>query len=300
MQGNGFQDLHFLSMIAGLGSYNMEYKESIEGASKSFGNFFSSIVRLRTPGGCPWDLEQTALSMRGDLLEECFEAIEAINEENPEHVKEELGDLLLNLLVIAFIHEQEKQFTLSELIDAVNEKIIRRHPHVFEESEGKSYEKDGGAKTSEEVLAQWDSIKQGLEGRKKESILDEVSLGLPPLMRAFKLQKKAAKKGFDWKNPEGVREKVEEELLELIEAKNADEREDEAGDLLFVTVNYIRHLGVDPSIALSRANAKFYKRFGHVERRMAETEGKSFTAEELDGFWREAKDMDDKDRLEYT
>lgn len=276
----------------------MEYTKSIEEAKNAFGDFFSSVIRLRSPGGCPWDLKQTPLTMRSDLLEECYEAIDAINEGESEHIKEELGDVLLNLVLIAFMHEQKKLFSLSDVIREVNEKIIRRHPHVFSESEGKSLAKEGGAKTSEEVLSQWDAIKRGIEGRKTESILDEVSLGLPPLMRAYKLQKKAAKKGFDWDTASAVREKVMEELRELDDAKTQDEKEDEAGDVLFAVVNYLRHLDIDPSIALSRSSAKFCRRFKHVEKRMEEEAGpaleeKKFDLERLDQFWKEAKDMDD-------
>lgn len=292
----------------------MENESTIEEAKKAFGDFFASVIRLRSPGGCPWDLEQTPKTMREALVEECFEAVDAINEEKSDHIQEELGDVLLNLVLIAFMHEQSGLFSLADIIHGINEKIIRRHPHVFSESEGKLLAKEGGAKTSEEVLEQWDTIKTGLEGRKTASILDEVSMGLPPLLRAYKLQKKAKKKGFDWDITNQVKEKVMEELQELEDAKTYDEREDEAGDVLFAMVNYIRHLDLNPSIALARANAKFYKRFLHVEKRMdeeiknrksslengKELSEKKIDLKELDEFWKEAKDMDAKGTLEYT
>lgn len=287
-------------------SYNMktqhfnelQYQITLDEAADALKELYKTIIRLRSPGGCPWDIKQTPLTMRSDLIEECFEAVDAINQDDTEHVKEELGDVFLNTAMISFMYEQQGSFSLAEVLADINEKIIRRHPHVFPESEGKIHENGKKAQTPEEVINQWDAIKRGLEGRSGESILDEVSPGLPPLMKAYKMQKKAAKKGFDWDSPEPAREKVFEELAELEQAvKNSDQHavEEEAGDAFFALVNYVRHLGVDPEIALERANAKFKKRFGYVETKMTEygLSKENTGLEELDRFWNEAKAMDE-------
>lgn len=277
---------------------------------ESFENFLTIIKKLRAPDGCPWDREQTPLSMRKDLLEEVYEALDAINEDDSEHVKEELGDVLLNTTLIAYMYEQAGDFTVADVLDEVAEKLVRRHPHVFPESEGQQNAMEN-VKSSEEVLAQWDAIKRGVEGRKgKTSILDEVSKGLPPLMRAYKIQKKVSKKGFDWTDAEGPRLKLLEEIAELDEVvavktcapcgetcnDSCDTAilsaiEDEAGDLLFAAVNWIRHLGVDPSVALTRANEKFRHRFMYVEQ-TAKEQGIPMCAENLekmDALWDDAK-----------
>jgi tetrapyrrole methylase family protein/MazG family protein len=295
-----------------------------EQAEKSFSRFFAVIRRLRGEDGCPWDIEQTPLSMRDDLIEEAFEAAEAISERDAAHVKEELGDVLLNTLIIAYMHEQAGDFSVWEMFDALTEKLVRRHPHVFSESEANAFLKNtaqtkAGALSSDEVLAQWDAIKASVEKRKGESILDEVGAGFPPLLKALKLQKKAAKKSFDWRNADEVRSKVTEEFNEVLEAvenvktarildgRDAHEPftaasndaldtaqlalEEEIGDLLFAVVNWSRHLRVDPAVALSRANGKFSTRFRAVECAV-EADGKdmkSLTLEELDAYWERAK-----------
>lgn len=275
-----------------------QYTQTLEEASSAFKKLFATIIRLRSPGGCPWDIKQTPLTMRSDLIEECFEAADAIRAQDEPHVKEELGDVFLNTAMISFMYEQQGNFSLAGVLTDINEKIIRRHPHVFPESEGKVHENGKKAQTAEEVLTQWDAIKRGIEGRAGESVLDEVSSGLPPLMKAYKMQKKAAKKGFDWDNPEPVKAKVFEELEELEAAVKQgvkDEVEEEAGDVFFALVNYVRHLGVDPEIALERANKKFRKRFGYVEQKMSEHGLTKDNAdlEMLDRFWNEVKAMDE-------
>jgi tetrapyrrole methylase family protein/MazG family protein len=155
--------------------------------------------------------------MRGDLIEEVFEAVEAISATDAAHAKEELGDVLLNTLIISYMYEQAGDFEVADVFDAVTEKLIRRHPHVFTESEGKAFMKSASL-NSDEVLVQWEAIKGGLEHRRGDSILDEVPAGFPPLSKAYKLQKKAAKKGFDWKDAAGVYGKVQEEIAEVVEA----------------------------------------------------------------------------------
>jgi tetrapyrrole methylase family protein / MazG family protein len=263
--------------------------------NEAFRQMFELVVRLRGPGGCPWDLEQTPLTLRSDLIEETYECIEAINEQNPFHVKEELGDLFLLVTMLSYMHEQEGHFTVAEVLQELSEKLIRRHPHVFEISANA----EGSALTSEEVLRNWAKIKVEQEGRKpKDSILDEVSCGLPPLDRAWKLQKKAAKVGFDWPDASGVIAKIKEELLEVEAAiANADSSADntalecELGDLLFSVINLCRFFKIEPSVALQRTNIKFAERFKHVEKRMKETnqEMNAKNLEIMDKYWNEAK-----------
>lgn len=287
-------------------------------AQEEFQRFFDTIKALRAPNGCPWDKEQTPLSMRNDLIEEAFEALDAISEKNPEHAKEELGDVILNATMISYMYEQENHFTVADVYKELTDKLIRRHPHVFPESEGQSCVEQKTS-TPEEVLQQWDRIKSNLENRKSSSILDEVPNGFPPLLKAYKMQKKAAKKGFDWKDLKPVKDKIFEELNEVEqayenlqqfkqEASNAKpftvnssetanelqlHLEEEIGDLLFSVVNYARHLNVDPSVALNRTNQKFYKRFSYVEQEMtkANIPMDYEHLKEQDNFWNQAKDI---------
>ena len=273
---------------------------------EAFNALYDVVVKLRGPDGCPWDREQTPASLRDDLIEECYECVEAIDEKNPAHIAEELGDLFLLVTMLSYIHEQEGAFTAGDVLDGVTKKLIRRHPHVF-----------GGVKVkdSAEVLVNWDRIKTEQEGRKGGGILDGVSRGLPPLDRAFKLQKKAAKAGFDWPDLEGVISKIREELEEVREAagclaNNAgtnavaaaantpanaaavEKIEDELGDLIFSAVNLCRYLNIDPSLALHRTNNKFTGRFGYVEKKMKEA-GQNMekgNLDMMDKYWNEAKE----------
>ena len=257
----------------------------------AFKSLYDVVVRLRSPGGCPWDLEQTPLTLRDDLVEETYECIEAINEQDPAHVKEELGDILLLALMISFMHEQEGYFSTAETLQEAAEKLIRRHPHVFKANDKNL--------SSGEVLQNWAKIKVEQEGRKpKDSILDEVSGGLPPLDRAWKLQKKAAKAGFDWPDTDGVMSKINEEFDEVKKAitensssGDSAKLEEELGDLIFSVVNLCRFYNIEPSVALQRTNTKFTSRFKHVEKRMKETgsEMKAGNLELMDQYWNEAK-----------
>jgi tetrapyrrole methylase family protein/MazG family protein len=263
----------------------------------AFAGLCDVIARLRAPDGCPWDREQDPSSLRGALIEETFECIEAIDEKDPPHIREELGDLYLLVTMIAYMHQQEGAFSVEETLRGITEKLIRRHPHVF-----------GGtaAADSAEVLENWAKIKVEQEGRKpRDSILDTVSRGLPPLDRAYKLQKRAAKAGFDWPGLEGVTAKIREELAETEAAcgamaeKPEQERspesrealEGELGDLLFSVVNLCRRLKADPSAALQRTNVKFEKRFKYVEKKMGESgqEMAQGNLAAMDRYWEEAK-----------
>jgi tetrapyrrole methylase family protein/MazG family protein len=272
--------------------------------SEAYQALYNVVARLRGPGGCPWDIEQTPSTLRGDLIEETYECIEAIDEQNPAHIAEELGDIFLLVTMLSYMHEQDGKFTVADVLNGVAEKLIRRHPHVFGEVK---------VKDSAEVLNNWARIKVEQEGRKpKDSILDEVSAGLPPLDRAWKLQKKAAKAGFDWPDIEGVTEKIKEELAETQEAaakvahngweagesspQAASQQtalEEELGDLLFSAINLCRYLKVEPSVALRRTNSKFVERFKYVEKKMKETgqEMKSENLAIMDKYWNEAKKL---------
>lgn len=295
--------------------FDLILKGEFNTAAKAFNRLYNVVKILRCPEGCPWDKEQTPLSMRRDLIEETFEAIDAITQEDSFHAKEELGDVMLNATMISYMYEQKGDFSVAEVLNELAEKLIRRHPHVFPESEG-SVCANTPVKNGEQVLNQWDRIKENVEGRKTECILDEVPQGFPPLLKAYKMQKKAAKKGFDWDNVEDVKAKITEELAEVEEArlkvnellknqdvhvfemkssKEADEAqkelEGEIGDLLFAVVNYARHLGVDPETALNATNTKFHKRFSYVQKKMEENEIPMIqeNLSKMDEFWNEAK-----------
>lgn len=278
----------------------MSYDDRAPGADPglAFRRLYEIMVRLRGPQGCPWDQEQTPRSVRRNLLEETYECIEAIEADSPADIAEELGDVYLLVTMLARMYEESGEFRVADVLTALCEKLVRRHPHVFGEAQ---------AATSDEVVDQWKRIKREQEGKPDASgILDGVSRGRPAVERANELQKAAAKAGFDWPVLGGVREKVLEELSEVLVQCGgqdslglsrsdfgvaSDELEDEVGDLLFSVVNLARYLGVDPSVALNRANAKFTARFREVERRMAEL-GRTMEAAQLgvmDALWNEAK-----------
>ena len=270
--------------------------QNFETVGKSFERLYKIVLKLRSPEGCPWDKEQTPLTMRAPLIEETFEAVDAISNEDANHTKEELGDVFLNASMISSMYEENDDFGIVQVLNEVCDKIIRRHPHVWKESEGSSSAIEGSEKNAEKVLEQWEAIKQRVEGRKKKSSLEEISYGLPPLLRAYKIQKKAAKKGFDWKDSEGPWGKIQEELWELKEASKSlsqEEIQEELGDVLFSVVNLARHLKVDPVLALASTNEKFKRRFSYVEEKM-ETSGIEMNQENLeimDKFWDEGKGL---------
>jgi len=262
---------------------------------EAFNRLHETIRRLRAPGGCPWDREQTPETLRETLIEEAYETVEAITEGDTDHVCEELGDVFLNAVMLSYMYEQLDSFTVTDVLETVSDKLIRRHPHVFGETDGYAGPGSGKTDTPEKVLNQWDEIKQKVEGRKGSSALDGVSMGLPSLERAKKLQKRASKCGFDWEHSDDVWPKVDEELAELREAAaggNPERIEEELGDVLFSLVNIARHLKVDPGVALTRTNAKFVKRFTHVESSMKEAGlpmDKGHLAD-MDRFWNELRD----------
>lgn len=239
---------------------------------------------LREPGGCPWDREQTHKSIRSNMIEEVYEYLEAVDADDTEGMREELGDVLMQVVFHARMAEEAGRFDLQDVIDEVVDKLIRRHPHVFG---------DTHVDNSDDVLRNWEAIKKE-EKQERKHVLDGVSQGLPALLRAYKLQGKAAKVGFDWDNIDGVWAKVEEELGELREALAAGDKEaaeGELGDVLFAIVNYARHNKLEPEVALDGTNNRFASRFAHVEERVAAS-GRAwsdFSLDELDKFWDEAK-----------
>lgn len=272
--------------------------KEINTPAEGFNELYEVVKKLRSPEGCPWDREQTPMSMRGDLIEECFEAVDAINQNDAKHIQEELGDVFLNATMIAYMHEQKGDFFVKDVLDDVVKKIIRRHPHVWKDSEGCINANEKKATTSEEVLTQWDNIKRGIENRKEKSVLDEVSTGLPPLMRSYKIQKKASKKGFEWNDTVDVWKKVYEELEEVkeaIENNEGDVRiEEELGDVLFAIVHLCARLKVDPSLALTRCTEKFKKRFSYVESQCQKNSipMDSEHLRQMDEFWNQAKKIE--------
>lgn len=250
----------------------------------TFSRFLDVIRTLRGPEGCPWDRKQTTESMRPYLLEETYEALDAIDMKDDEELREELGDVFLIATMMAYIKEQDGAFTVAEVFEHIAQKLVRRHPHVFGTSE---------ADTPEAVSAQWDQIKTEVEGKAHPSALDGVPHGLPPLSRAFELQKRAEKQGFDWYDPAPAAEKVKEELEEVLAHDRSEHTrlEGEIGDLLFSVVNLSRKLGVDPSIALHQANGKFRRRFRAVEDEMERRGRRMQDADlaEMDAIWDDAK-----------
>ena len=242
---------------------------------------------LREPGGCPWDREQTHASIRSNMIEEVYEYLEAVDAEDTEGMREELGDILMQIVFHARMAEEAGRFDLQDVIDEVVDKLIRRHPHVFGETK---------VTGSDEVLVNWEAIKK-TEKTERKHVLDGVTQGLPALLRAYKLQSKAAKVGFDWPDVKGVWDKVQEELAELQAALASGDRaaaENELGDVLFALVNYARHQKIEPEVALNGTNNRFAKRFAHVES-CVEASGKAwqdFSLDELDQFWDEAKRLE--------
>ncbi len=246
------------------------------------------MARLRAPGGCPWDAEQTHDSIVTSLIEECYECIDALQAHDWPHLREELGDVLLQVLFHAQLASEnpEEGFDVYDVARELSEKLVRRHPHVFA---------DSTVKDTSGVLDQWDRIKRREHDIEDRPYLQDCGKGLPALLRAAKLTKKVAKVGFDWPNHEGVVEKIREELAEveatLPLADDAPEVQEELGDLLFTVVNLCRRRGVDPELALTSANRKFEGRFNALERRLR-AQGLTLheaPAEAMEAAWQQVK-----------
>jgi len=250
-----------------------------------FDRLVELMHRLRSPGGCPWDAEQTHESLKRYLLEECYEVIEAIDQKDPDHLKEELGDLMLQPVFHAAIAAEKGEFTLDEVLDTICEKLVRRHPHVFG---------DHVVKTADEQVEKWEQIKKAEKGEERKSALAGVPPQLPALMKAQKITEKAARVGFDWEHVDQVFAKVLEELHEFEETMAEGDQarmEAELGDLLFAIVNLGRFLSLNPEEALRKTIDRFAKRFAHIEESMHArgVQMKDSTLEEMDKLWEEAK-----------
>ncbi|HWC96769.1 MAG TPA: nucleoside triphosphate pyrophosphohydrolase [Candidatus Sulfopaludibacter sp.] len=250
------------------------------------------MARLRAPGGCPWDREQTFDSIKPFTLEETYEVLDAIDRRDWKNLAEELGDFMLQAVFFAQMAREQQLFEIDDALDAINSKLVRRHPHVFGAEQ---------AQTAGDVKRIWGEVKAAEkkdQGKAEEGLLSGVPRALPALVEAQQIASRAAAVGFDWENPEQVIEKLHEELAELEEARgiaspdaSQDELENEIGDLFFVLVNLARFMKVDPEQALRRTNRKFRERFGHIERSLA-ARGKSLAdsnIEEMEALWQEAK-----------
>jgi len=268
----------------------MDLSINLEKSKESFGKLLDVIITLRSPDGCPWDKKQTLITLIPNLFEETFECIDAIEKNDVANTMEEIGDLYLLVVMLSYILEQTTQYSVSDVLNTITEKLIRRHPHVFA---------DVKVNSVDDVLDLWQDIKVNVEGRdKKDSILDKIPLSFPPLERAYKIQKKVSKVGFDWNNTKDIVNKIKEELSELEEELEKGNRvlaEQEMGDFLFSVVNLSRYLKIDPSLALHKTNQKFTKRFNYVEKEIKKTSKslKEASLEEMDIFWEKAKQFDE-------
>ncbi len=259
-------------------------------APEAFRELLDIIIRLRSPDGCLWDRMQTKTDGGKYLMEEAYEVLDALENGTPDDIKEELGDLLFQVLFLARISEEEGGFDIVRVLQTVSEKMIRRHPHVFG---------DKKVKDVDEIRANWEDIKTRVElkGGGEGSLLDRIPRALPALLRAQKITEEAAKVGFDWENADGVFAKMDEELMELKGALAANDRkrvQDELGDMLLTLVNIGRFAGISPEAALRSSLRKFQERFGYMETRLRDR-GKVWggvSLQEMDDLWNEAKNLE--------
>ena len=275
--------------------------DSSDKAASEFRALVKLVSRLRAPGGCPWDREQTHETLKPMMIEEAYEAVEAIEEGNDDEFVGELGDLLLQVVFHSEIANEENRFNVADVISRVASKMIRRHPHVFG---------DDKAETADDVLRSWEAIKAAEVAQKNKgqepagSMLDSVSAGLPAVMEAYQMTTKVSRVGFDWPNTSGVLEKLDEEVAELKEAVKHEapahkQISEEIGDALFVLVNVGRLLGVDPESALKSSNRKFRRRFRYIEDRLRDRgrEPASSTLKEMEALWDATKNAEGKPAL---
>jgi len=257
-------------------------------AGDKFQQLVEIMARLRAPGGCPWDREQTFDTIKPYTLEETYEVLDAVDRRDWGELSEELGDFLLQAVFYAQMADEQKLFGIGDALDAINQKLIRRHPHVFGEE---------SAQSAGDVKRIWGEVKAAekkQKGKEQHGLLDSVPRAAPALVEAQQISSRAAGVGFDWNTAEQVIEKLHEELAELDDARRGGsqaELENEIGDLLFVLVNLARFVKVDPEQALRRTNSKFRERFGYIERKLAERgkKPKDANIEEMEELWQEAK-----------
>jgi tetrapyrrole methylase family protein / MazG family protein len=248
---------------------------------KEFTRLVEIIARLRAPDGCPWDKKQTHTSLREFLMQESYEVLEALDEEDYRKLCQELGDLMLQIILHAQIASENGEFSLEEVLENINTKLIRRHPHVFG---------DTTVRNAEEVSHNWEAIKK-TERKAETSILENVPRQMPALAYSQEIQRRVAQIGFDWENIDGVIDKLTEEVRELNQAENLEEKFDEFGDLFFTLANISRRMGIDPEASLRQANRKFYRRFSYMEklcRERGQDLGK-LSFDEQNALWEEAK-----------
>jgi tetrapyrrole methylase family protein/MazG family protein len=267
----------------------MEIKKFKVSENYTFEDLVALMALLRGENGCPWDREQTHKSIRKNFIEEVYEAAEAIDKEDSPLLKEELGDVLLQVVFHAEIAREEGKFSVEDCINGICKKLVLRHPHIFG---------DVKADTAEAVLVNWDEIKKEEKGQKSQTqVLKSVSDALPSLMRSQKLQQKAAKVGFDWEDHKGAFLKLKEEIEELKEAADRGifkDIEEEIGDMLFAMVNVARHLGIDAEGALEKTCKKFINRFSYIEKNaniVYNRQIDELTLAEMDKLWDEAKEI---------
>jgi ATP diphosphatase len=271
--------------------------------SRDISRLLDIMAQLRNPGsGCPWDLEQDFSTIAPYTIEEAYEVADAIARGDLDDLRDELGDLLLQVVFHARMAEEQNAFSFGDVVEAITRKMIRRHPHVFADADGKL--------TPADVKGAWDRIKAEEKAERAarrpqgdashKSLLSSVKAGQPALVRAMELQRKASSVGFDWNDPRAVLHKIREEADEIeaaLDRGNAEELASETGDLLFTLVNLARHVGADPEMALRRTNTKFERRFAYIERALA-AQGHSLegaSLEEMDALWNEAKREEKKD-----
>jgi tetrapyrrole methylase family protein/MazG family protein len=260
---------------------NEKARHSVTGDLNKFDTFVDIIARLRGPGGCPWDKEQTHQSLRENLLSESYEVLDALDSSEPEKLCEELGDLLLQIVLQSQIAADSGEFKINDVTRGIAEKIIRRHPHIFGA---------GQAKNAKEVMQNWEALKKE-EREEGASILSGVPKAMPALAYALEISRRAVRVGFEWPDIEGVIDKVLEEVKEIKSAPSREEKAREIGDLLFTLVNYARWEGIDAESALREANSKFYRRFTYMER-LCRERGLNFeklSFNEQNALWEEAK-----------
>jgi len=269
-----------------------QFQEEVIGMSGyTIRDLVDIMARLRGENGCPWDKAQTPETLKPFLLEETYEVIDAIDGGDPKELSEELGDLLLQIVFLSRIGEERGEFKFDDVVDVICRKMIRRHPHIFGEK---------SLKTAEEVLKHWEDIKkEEKEVKSYAETMDKIPESFPALMKAYKVQEKAARVGFDWENVDGALEKVYEELEELKEVYKGDDRGkimEEIGDLFFAMVNVARFLGVNPELALKRATDKFIRRFKYVEEASTKMGKKlqEMTLEDMDRLWDQGKIQEKK------
>ena len=246
----------------------------------NFDNLRQIIARLRSPNGCPWDREQTHASLKGNMLEECYETMEAIDSGQPDKLCEELGDLLLQIMLHSQIAAEAGQFQIEDVISGITQKLIRRHPHVFGQAKLNS---------AQEVSINWEQLKN--KERPGQSILEGLPKGMPALSYSQAMQRRVARVGFDWEKTDDIMDKLVEEVAEFKDATDQQQRVQEFGDLLFVMVNLARRLDIEPELALQQTNQRFARRFRYMEDecRRQGIQLSSLSLKEMDAMWDEAK-----------